>query len=408
MPYRNAHLSFSRITRFESCPLSFKLHYIDRRGAEPTETLQFGKTIHWVLEHLLAEALADERTGPLVEDRALELLRQAWPASGLSGIDLFSEALTILRDFVRRQGVVDHRDVLAVEKEFRLEVGGFHVLGYIDRVDQISADTIEILDYKTNRQLYSREDLQSSLQLSLYQVAAQRIWPWAKQVKLSFEMLRHGVRQSTSRTPRELADALAYIETLGRQSEEATEYPPRLNANCCYCDHRSQCPAYAEALAGKRSTVCADLSNLEAVGAEREEVARLAKILYARKEELERILKAHLKNQSELALGGMRYKMFKAKSVEYPLEPTIALLAKVSGLTREQLLATLGAVDNKALAKTLETLAERLPPQDYLLLKAELQCTATTHFTPRFWAAADKRPAAEAEGSSMSSSSEVA
>jgi hypothetical protein len=28
--YKNEHLSFSRLTRFETCPLSYKLHYIDK------------------------------------------------------------------------------------------------------------------------------------------------------------------------------------------------------------------------------------------------------------------------------------------------------------------------------------------------------------------------------------------
>ena len=32
--YTNEHLSYSRLSRFEQCPLSFKLHYIDKRQAE--------------------------------------------------------------------------------------------------------------------------------------------------------------------------------------------------------------------------------------------------------------------------------------------------------------------------------------------------------------------------------------
>ena len=34
-PFKNQHLSFSRLSRFEQCPLSFKFHYIDKRQAEP-------------------------------------------------------------------------------------------------------------------------------------------------------------------------------------------------------------------------------------------------------------------------------------------------------------------------------------------------------------------------------------
>ena len=63
-------------------------------------------------------------------------------------------------------------------------------------------------------------------------------------------MLRHGVRLRTVRTPEQLQAALDYVESLGEQTESATEYPPTLNANCGYCDHRTNCPAYAAALAG--------------------------------------------------------------------------------------------------------------------------------------------------------------
>jgi RecB family exonuclease len=385
-PFRNTHLSYSRLSRFEQCPLSYRLHYIEKKQAEPGLPLRFGKTVHAVLERLLKEVLDDERTGPLSEERALELYREAWAAEGLTGIDVFEEGLRILRDFIREQGVVDHRDILAVEKGFRLPVGPFTVLGFIDRVDWVDDETVEVIDYKTNHQLFARDEVEASLQLSLYHVAAQRLWPWARKVKLTFWMLRHGVRQETTRTEEQLADALAYVETLGQQTETATEYPARLNANCSSCDHRRHCPAYADALAGKREFLCEDLADLEAVAREREEVARLAKALYARKEELEDILKAQLKHQDELVLGGVRYRMFTATSLEYPLEPTLSLLAGATGLTREELLAKLGTIDKKALDALLKSLGKTLDKPRVSLLKAELDAHADKKLSPRFWA----------------------
>ena len=253
-PFKNQHLSYSRLSRFETCPLSYRLHYIEKKQAEPGLPLRFGKTIHAVLERLIKEVVDDERTGPLSEERALELYREAWGAEQLTGMDVFAEGLAIIRRFIAEQGVVDHRDVLAVEKEFRLPVGPFEVLGFIDRVDWIDDETVEVIVYKTNHQIFSRDEVDTSLQMSLYEVAVRRLWPWAKKVKLTFWMLRHGVRQETTRTEEQLADALAYVETLGRQTETATEYPARLNTNCSYCDHRKQCPAYAEALKGKRGS----------------------------------------------------------------------------------------------------------------------------------------------------------
>jgi RecB family exonuclease len=385
-PFKNQHLSYSRLSRFETCPLSYRLHYIEKQQAEPGLPLRFGKTIHAVLERLIKDVVDDERTGTLSEERAIELYREAWGAEQLTGMDVFAEGLAILRRFIAEQGVVDHRDVLAIEKEFRLPVGPFEVLGFIDRVDWIDDETVEVIDYKTNHQLFTRDEVDTSLQMSLYHVAAQRLWPWAKKVKLTFWMLRHGVRQQTTRTEEQLADALAYVETLGRQTETATEYPARLNTNCSYCDHRKQCPAYAEALQGKREFIVEDLADLEGVAREREEVARLAKALYARKEELEDILKAQLKERDELVLGGVRYRMFATTSIDYPLEPTLSLLADATGLSHDEVLEKLGAIDKKALDALLKSLGKKLDKPRVSLLKAELEAHADKKLSPRLWA----------------------
>ena len=385
-PFKNQHLSYSRLSRFETCPLSYRLHYIEKQQAEPGLPLRFGKTIHAVLERLIKEVVDDERTGPLSEERAIELYREAWGAERLTGMDVFAEGLAILRRFIADQGVVDHRDVLAIEKEFRLPVGPFEVLGFIDRVDWIDDETVEVIDYKTNHQLFTRDEVDTSLQMSLYEVAVRRLWPWAKKVKLTFWMLRHGVRQETTRTEEQLADALAYVETLGRQTETATEYPARLNTNCSYCDHRKQCPAYADALKGKREFIVEDLADLEGVAREREEVARLAKALYARKEELEDILKAQLKERDELVLGGVRYRMFATTSIDYPLEPTLSLLADATGLSRDEVLGKLGAIDKKALDALLKSLGKKLDKPRVSLLKAELEAHADKRMSPRLWA----------------------
>ena len=130
-------LSFSKLSRYETCPLSYKLHYIDRLERAAGVPLLFGSAVHAVLENLVREHMHEERVGPLPEDRAAALWQEAWAKSGMSGIDVFREGLDIVHRFVREQGVLEHHDVLAVEKEFRITIGGFEVIGYLDRVDRV-------------------------------------------------------------------------------------------------------------------------------------------------------------------------------------------------------------------------------------------------------------------------------
>ncbi len=379
-------LSFTKLSRYETCPLSYKLHYLDRLTAEPGVPLLFGQAVHAVLENLVREHMHEERVGPLPEDRAAELWQEAWAKSGMSGIDVFREGLDIVHRFVREQGVLEHHDVLAVEKEFRVTIGGFEVIGYLDRVDRVDDETVEVIDYKTNRQLFTREETDASLQMSLYHLAAQELWPWARKVRLTFWMLRHGLRQTTERTDEDIDGTRRYVDTLGTTITKAREFPAKLNSNCIYCDHRQHCPAYADALQGKREFICEDTSDLEAVAKEREEVARLAKVLYARKGELEGVLKTALKDQDELVLGGVRYTMFKTSKSDYPLDRTLELLSRETGMAWHELIGRIAAVDNKALEELLKELGKKLDRPRVNLLKAELDAAATKTFSPRFWA----------------------
>lgn len=386
MAFTNTHLSFSRLQRFEQCPLSFKLHYIEQRKAEPGVPLRFGKAVHAVLETLVGEAVATRSTGPLSVARAIELWGPEWAKANLVGLELFTQGVAILKQFVRDEGVLDASTVLATEKEFRLEIGGFSVLGFIDRVNWIDEETVEIVDYKTNHQLFTRDEVDASLQMSLYELAARQLWPWAKKVRLTFWMLRHGLRQTTTRTADELEAAKAYVEAMGRQTETASDYPARVHSGCTYCDHRSACPAYAEVLDGSREVVHDDLADLEQIAVERERVATRVRILQAHKTELEKVIKNHLKNESELVVAGVRYTMFNVTSVSHPLESTVRILSEVTQRAPEEIAREIAIVDNDALKRIVAGLGDTVPKARLTLLRAELDAKAEKTFSPRFWA----------------------
>lgn len=386
MAFANNHLSFSRLQRFEQCPLSFKLHYIDKRKAEPGVPLRFGKAVHAVLEALVGEAIATRSTGPLSEVRVVELWGQAWAQADLVGVELFAEGLAMLKQFVRDEGVLDPTTVLAIEKEFRLQIGGFTVLGFMDRVNWLDDETLEIVDYKTNHQLFTRDEVDASLQMSLYELAARQLWPWVKTVRLTFWMLRHGIKQTTSRTAEDLEAADAYVATIGRQTETATAFPARLHSGCTWCDHRSACPAYAEVLDGSQELVHDDLASIEEVAAERERVATRVRILQAHKTELEKAIKAHLKDRSELVAGGVRYAMFNVTSVNHPLASTVRILSEATDRAPDEITREIAVVDNDALKRLMTSLGSSLPKPRLALVRAELEANAEKTFSPRFWA----------------------
>ncbi|MEL7372735.1 MAG: PD-(D/E)XK nuclease family protein, partial [Myxococcota bacterium] len=147
-----------------------------------------------------------------------------------------------------------------------------------------------------------------------------------------------------------------------------------------------RCPAYEQALKGQPSFVCTDTSDLEAVAKEREEVAQLVRLLGSRKSELERVLRAALKDVDELVFNGVRYAQFKTTKKSYPLDNTLRILGEATHLDRDALIQRVVSVDNKALDDWLSQLSSSLGPSNVAMLKLRLDNIAHKTHAPRFWA----------------------
>ena len=221
-------------------------------------------------------------------------------------------------------------------------------------------------------------------------MAARQLWPWAKHVELELDMVRHGVAHRTTRGDEAREATREYVLATVAQIEGAKDFPATPHTHCNRCDHRKQCPAYADALAGKREFVCADHGDLVAVSKEREEVARLAKILYGRKEELEGFIRGALEEQAVVEGAGMRYSMGSTSRTEYPLARSVEAIAEIAGMDRGELVARLGVVSKDALEDVLDEVGATLPKARFTLLKATLEAQAKKTFSPRFQAKAVK------------------
>ncbi len=384
MSFSNEYLSYSRLKRYAQCPKSYQLHYIQKAPSAPNASLLFGSLLHAALERVYREILAGKLSGRFPEDRLLAAYKDEWSKSGLTEFALFQEGLSILGAFARQHALVDHTSIVAIEQEFRLSVDRFQVLGYIDRVDMVDDETVAIIDYKSNRTIFTREEVDHGLQLSIYAMAARMLWPWAKKVRLGLYLLRHGILMETTRTEEDLAAAREYIAMLGRETESAKEFPARLNENCVWCDHNAQCPTYHRALLGKVEAVCQDEKDLEAVAREREEVARMAKVLYARKEALEKILKVRLQEVDRLELGGMVYTIGRTTQVSYPTTPTLAVFRELTGKSEDELVPLLLSVEKSKVDALAKDLSKSLAPADARMLKARIEAVAEKAVSPRF------------------------
>ena len=365
--FRNEHLSVSRLRRYEQCPLAFYYQYVNKPDpaldAVRSEPAEFGTVLHDALERVYRWVLDEEVEGPFPEAQLLEYFRLAWIDSGLVGVGLYQEGRDLLRRYAQDTGRVDHMRTLAIEREFNLLVGPgdcrlvdasekagwaldddhFVINGFIDRVDKPDSNTVEIIDYKSSRLLFSKEELADDLQMSVYALVAQYLYPWATEIRMSFHMLRHGLRQTTVRTAEDLRSAREYVRALGTRSERGP-YNPKLNTYCGTCDHRARCDTYKLAVERKLEVVAVSASDLETLAQERERVAKIAKAAYSRKETLDGILKNALGDSESLELGGVVYRLTQFFETSYPMGELLALFREV-GIDLTPALT----VDNKAL-----------------------------------------------------------
>ena len=168
-------LSYSAVSAYEKCPLSYRFQYIDRIEVEPTPYLSFGRSLHSALEWLY-----DRQTPqpPALEDW-LAFLESCWDSEGFSDRDEEDSYLNHAREVLTtyyHANTEDFRLPLAVEHRFELMLEDYILSGVIDRVDRHPNGAYEIIDYKTSRRLPQIKYLREDLQLPIYQMACREIW----------------------------------------------------------------------------------------------------------------------------------------------------------------------------------------------------------------------------------------
>lgn len=386
--YDGTALSHTRIKNFEQCPLAFKLHYIDGAPKQHARQLDLGTVVHAALEGLVRRAIEHKHQGPLDEAWALEALRDAWSTEKAVGSDVFEEAAGLVIGFVQNEGHFDSSRVLGMEVPFSVQVGAFTLNGVMDRVDKIDDETIEVIDYKTNHIMPAPEELQHHLQLSLYHHGARQLWPWAKKIKLSLAMIRHGIKLETCRSDQAVQNALSYVEASGKaiQLAEATDtFAARLSTSCGGCLHRLACPDYAKVLRHPPTVMETVPQDIHAIAEQRERMVALARVAENRKRELDEIIKSRLVDQPEIVAAGMRYFVRNTARRSYPLGETIVRIAQAAQVAAGDVAGRIAQVSNSGLERYIGELCKSKPSQRMTLLRAELEAVAERTYTQSLW-----------------------
>jgi RecB family exonuclease len=248
---RKPTLSPTKISTYLACPVKYRWTYVDSRGKwylRAKSYYSFGNTLHRVLEQFHAQG----ELGVPTTDEVMALYDESWIDAGFSSAEEMAEAYGEGKMILERHIEEAKRrpftsQTLFVERQLRLDMGEFVLIGRLDRVDEREDGTLEILDYKSGRDTVNEEDVKFDLAMCCYQLLLRNKFP-DRPIVATIIALRTGASATSALSDGEAEEYAADLRTLGALilNEEYYELTPTIKPLCPRCDFLPLCRKHEE------------------------------------------------------------------------------------------------------------------------------------------------------------------
>jgi RecB family exonuclease len=234
-------LSASSIGTYEKCPKQYHYRYIEKPDVPKKDWsfLEFGTCAHRVLELFHEDLIKNVREPseyPIVMRKCFKLaLKEA-------KTEVFKDELPFLQEIIQDYLNVIKRDglppVIFNELQFKFDIGGYLVRGFIDRVDKIGPGEYHVVDYKTTKNPKYLTDFQ----LILYALAVREKYPDAKLVHGSYILLKHKSRtKDWTFTEEDYQRTIDRVISAGHNIDTDDVWEKKPTFLCNWCDFKSVC-----------------------------------------------------------------------------------------------------------------------------------------------------------------------
>lgn len=249
------YLSASRLKTAQDCQLSYALRYdppneeaVQVKWAnEHRDNLQparLGSNIHNALEEWRRP---NPKTGKVRRPRLDKLLElyDLESAKNEVNFDLYEDGRIMLERWFQKRGTVKV-DVLHVEQQFGSHKSpyvlsnGVPVFGFIDLTLAVGDDTIELVDYKTQRAPITQAEADSNVQAGIYLAVAREIWP-DKKLRFTFDLTRYGT-VTTIWSDEKIERFKDWLLTKWEWIQAIEEPKATIGPACKWCAFQSICP----------------------------------------------------------------------------------------------------------------------------------------------------------------------
>jgi len=243
-------MSATRMSMYLTCKWKYYCNYVLHLPRKSNPSFKLGIAVH---ESLAVAGDIWKKNEKFTEKDMVKIkamYNKVAAKEGIADTNVYHEGLAMV---MARVNDFANGTILTIEDRFKVTTNeGVMLIGAMDKVEELSEDTILVTDYKTSKYFETMSELKADIQLSVYDAVAHIKYPDYKRIILSLDYLR-GVPVYTYRTESERKGFLEYMlaiyeEMLTLKKEKCT---PVLNDMCNWCDFTDHCTAYQEALAGK-------------------------------------------------------------------------------------------------------------------------------------------------------------
>lgn len=215
-------LSPSRIKTLLSCSWIYYCKYILKTPDTSNSGAARGSTVHPVLESLLNKKhkrhveIISHTQNAFASEAVYRLARMH--AKKLRVYD--DENMKMINDFIvtaiNFDFYMEGAEQVISEKEIEIITDKYHFGGFIDKL-AIYPDKTKIVDYKSSKAKFTKDDLDYNLQSLMYSLAVYKMYPHLEpEVEFLFLKFKKAPQQYKKHTIEELKAAEAYLEHIGQ------------------------------------------------------------------------------------------------------------------------------------------------------------------------------------------------
>lgn len=232
------HLSYSRVSRYLTCPEQYRLYYIENlRPRVPPSSLAFGQIVHQSLAEFFGK-----RRDPIKSFEDGWALLKGIPLAlkkGETWEKLKDSGLNLLERFLSHE-VPKIGKVTAVERPFSLSITGIDVplVGIVDLLAEVG-DAATVVDWKTAGSAPNGSEAPLSDQLTVYKMAE----PAVNRFALCILVKGKNPQIEWHMTERSGDDCATYLAKAGYVAKEigAGRFYRRTGLWCSWCDYLPLC-----------------------------------------------------------------------------------------------------------------------------------------------------------------------